>query len=82
MEGVPLILTIFKLCKKFGIENSMIKSLNYNDLLYMIIAFQTEEVKKYLGRTKQNRGQNVTYPDDKELTLFLRGKLPKAKEVM
>lgn len=81
--SVPNILTIFKACKKYGIEHEMIKSLNYNDLLCLVINFQIDDLKVYFNTQKhQGKVAEVIYPNDEELTLFLYGKVPKGKEVM
>lgn len=72
---MPFILTILKLCKKYGIEHGMIKELSYNDLLYLIIDFQKDEIETYLQSQKKNQDE-VHYPDDEELTRFLCGNLP------
>ena len=73
---MPFILTILKLCKKYGIEHDMIKALSYNDLLYLIIDFQIDEINSYLQSQKKNQDE-IIYPDDEELTRFLCGNLPR-----
>lgn len=80
---MPFILTLFTLCKRHGIEQAMIKSLSYQDLVYLVIKLETIELEKYLEMKKKNNKDEVVYPDEKELTRFLYGgKLPKGKEVM
>jgi len=69
---VPFILTLFKLCKRFGIEHDMIKALSYNDLLYLVIDFQKDEIES----AKMNKSEEIHYPDEEELTRFLCGNLP------
>ena len=70
---MPFILTILKLCKKYGIEHGMIKELSYNDLLYLVIDFQKDEIES----AKMNKGEEIHYPDNEELTRFLCGNLPR-----
>jgi|GEM_PF-2077984 len=72
--GLPFILKVFKLCKRYGIEHEMIKSLSYNDLLALILDFQIDDYKQYLRIQKQQkRDDEVIELSPEQAVAFLKG---------
>lgn len=53
----PSIITIINKCIRHKIAYEIMVSLNYTDLLYMIIDFEIQEVRNYL-RDKENDRQS------------------------